>query len=219
MKINELLVEEQLDELNLKGLGTGVGKVPGAIAGAAVQGAKNIWSGAKQGYQAGKNALAPDGSTPAPNTAPQSNVAPQATAPQQGSGAGKGFLQGMLQGIRQGGAQQPDDTQAGTAPQASTAPQSNAQHPGDAPQAGTAPQATATAPAPAMKSADIVKGLSDVWSKATANQGSMTGSPQVQQQIIAMAKDSGLAGRKIENRKNNKVAVVEFHSRFLGTGI
>ena len=72
MKINELLVEEQLDELNLKGLGTGLGKIPGAIAGATVQGAKNVWNGAKQGYQAGQNALKPDVTTG--NTQNQSNT-------------------------------------------------------------------------------------------------------------------------------------------------
>jgi hypothetical protein len=64
MKINEIILEqEQLDELNLKGLGTGLGKVPGAVAGAAWQGAKNVWNGAKQGFQAGQNALKPDDTT------------------------------------------------------------------------------------------------------------------------------------------------------------
>lgn len=76
MKINEILAEqEQLDELSLKGLGTGLGKVVGAPVGAAVQGARNVWSGVKQGYAAGQNALAPDGNTtPASvgTTAPQS---------------------------------------------------------------------------------------------------------------------------------------------------
>jgi hypothetical protein len=65
MKINELILEqEQLDELNLKGLGTSVGKTAGSIAGGAVQGAQNFWNGAKQGYADTRNAMRPDG-TPA----------------------------------------------------------------------------------------------------------------------------------------------------------
>jgi len=74
----------------------------------------------------------------------------------------------------------------------------------------------APAGSPAMKAAEIVQGLNDIWSKATANQDSQTSSPQVQQQIIAMAKQAALAGRKIENRKNTQPVVVEFHSKFLG---
>jgi len=60
MKIHELLAEEQLDELNLKGLGTGIGKAIGAVPGAAVQGAKNVWSGVKQGWNSGQQALKPE---------------------------------------------------------------------------------------------------------------------------------------------------------------
>jgi len=60
MRINEILAEEQLDELSLKGLGQGLGRVPGAVAGGVVQGLKNVWNGAKQGYQAGQTALKPD---------------------------------------------------------------------------------------------------------------------------------------------------------------
>ena len=71
MKINELILEqEQLDELNLKGLGTSVGKTAGSIAGGAVQGAQNFWNGAKQGYTDTRNAMKPDGTTQptTPNT-------------------------------------------------------------------------------------------------------------------------------------------------------
>jgi len=60
MRINEILTEDQLDELSLKGLGQGLGRVPGAVAGGVVQGLKNVWNGAKQGYQAGQTALKPD---------------------------------------------------------------------------------------------------------------------------------------------------------------
>jgi hypothetical protein len=77
--------------------------------------------------------------------------------------------------------------------------------------AGNQQAAEEPAEAPAMKSAEITSALDTVWKKATANQGSMTGSPQVQQQIIGMAKAAGLAGRKIEGR--------QFYSKFLKQNI
>ena len=82
MRINELLIEqEQLDELNLKGLGQGIGKAVGTAAGGIVQGAKNVWSGAKQGYAAGQAALAPSTDPAAADPA-----ATGSTAPATGSG-------------------------------------------------------------------------------------------------------------------------------------
>lgn len=85
MKINELLVEsEQLDELSLKGLGTGLGKAVGGVAGGIAQGAKNIWSGMKQGYAGAQQALAPDDSD-ASGTAPTTGgTAPATTQPATG---------------------------------------------------------------------------------------------------------------------------------------
>jgi hypothetical protein len=86
MKINELLVEsEQLDELSLKGLGTGLGKAVGGVAGGIAQGAKNIWSGMKQGYAGAQQALAPDDSD-ASGTAPTTGgtPTPAATPPATG---------------------------------------------------------------------------------------------------------------------------------------
>jgi hypothetical protein len=86
MKINELLVEsEQLDELSLKGLGTGLGKAVGGVAGGIAQGAKNIWSGMKQGYAGAQQALAPDDSD-ASGTAPTTGgtTTPAATPPATG---------------------------------------------------------------------------------------------------------------------------------------
>jgi hypothetical protein len=65
--------------------------------------------------------------------------------------------------------------------------------------------------ATAMKGDQIAGELKGIWDKASADQGSMTGSPQVQQQIIAMAKAAGLAGRKIEGK--------QFYSKFLGKDI
>jgi hypothetical protein len=164
MKITELVENtNQLDELNLKGLGTGLGKAVGGVAGGIAQGAKNVWSGMKQGYQAGQNALAPDG----------------APAQQQGQ-------------------------------QAASAPTQQAQQP-------TAQQQAQQAPAQAaadMKAGEIVKGLQDVWGKATASQGSQTGSPAVQNQIRDMAKAAGMAGQTISENKK-----VKFRSNFLGMDI
>ena len=80
-------------------------------------------------------------------------------------------------------------------------------------QAPAADQQAAEEPpkATAMKGDQIAGELKGVWDKASADQGSMTGSPQVQQQIIAMAKAAGLAGRKIESR--------QFYSKFLKQNI
>jgi hypothetical protein len=54
MKINELIVEQQLDEL---GIAQGIGKAVGGVAkgiGAVAGGAVGAWDAAKQGYAAGK---------------------------------------------------------------------------------------------------------------------------------------------------------------------
>lgn len=74
-----------------------------------------------------------------------------------------------------------------------------------------APAAEEPPKATAMKGDQIAGDLKGIWDKASADQGSMTGSPQVQQQIIAMAKAAGLAGRKIEGR--------QFYSKFLKQNI
>jgi hypothetical protein len=109
MKINEIILEqEQLDELSLKGLGTGLGKVPAAIAGAAFQGAKNVWNGAKQGFQAGQNALKPD-DTASTQSSPhwsQSQASTQSSTPgsnpqasTQSAPAGNSEVDQILQSI------------------------------------------------------------------------------------------------------------------------
>jgi hypothetical protein len=81
----------------------------------------------------------------------------------------------------------------------------------DPAQGQQAPAAEEPPKATAMKGDQIAGELKGVWDKASADQGSMTGSPQVQQQIIAMAKAAGLAGRKIEGK--------QFYSKFLGKDI
>ena len=77
--------------------------------------------------------------------------------------------------------------------------------------AGGQQQQQAPAKPAAMKGSEIAGELKGVWDKASADQGSMTGSPQVKQQIIAMAKAAGMTGMKIENR--------QFYSKFLGQNI
>jgi hypothetical protein len=233
MRINELILEQQLDELNLKGLGQGIGKAIGGVAGGAVQGVKNVWSGMKQGYQSGQDALKPDG-TPAAPSAPSTGGAPAAptstgtaptgNAPVSNAGTAPNEIGGnnLLARAQQGTTQDPNAPKQpapqGEQPPAQEPAAPTAQEPA-APAAPTAQEPAAPAEAPAMKAAEIVQGLTDIWGKATANQGSMTSSPQVQQQLIAMAKDAGLAGRKVESRNNKKKVVVEFHSKFLGRNL
>jgi hypothetical protein len=240
MRINELILEQQqqLDELNLKGLGQGLGKAIGGVAGGAVQGVKNVWSGMKQGYQSGQDALKPDG-TPAAPSAPSTGGAPAAptstgtaptgNAPVSNAGTAPNEIGGnnLLARAQQGTTQDPNAPKQ-PAPQGEQPPAQGQEAPAaptaqePAAPAGAAPAAqepAAPAGPPAMKAAEIVQGLNDIWSKATANQDSQTSSPQVQQQIIAMAKQAALAGRKIENRKHTRPAVVEFHSKFLGMSL
>jgi hypothetical protein len=149
MRINELILEQQqLDELSLKGLGTGLGKAVGAVAGGAVQGAKNVWSGAKQGYQAAQQAMAPDGAdtssaasggwgTPTPTTpAPTTNT----TAPANTGGPGEVASNNLLARAQQGTTQDPAAQTATTTPPetepAATTP----------PPAPTTPASTTTEP-------------------------------------------------------------------------
>jgi hypothetical protein len=54
MKINDIINEDQLNELSLKGIGQGIGRGIGAGVGGLV----GAWDAAKQGYEAGKKAVA-----------------------------------------------------------------------------------------------------------------------------------------------------------------
>ena len=67
MKINELIVEQQLDEISAAQIGQGIGraatatgKAIGATASGAVQTGKNFFQGLKKGWQAGQKAVAGD---------------------------------------------------------------------------------------------------------------------------------------------------------------
>ena len=71
--------------------------------------------------------------------------------------------------------------------------------PTDAPQDATPPGESKE-----MSAEEIVGQLKTFWDKVTSNQGSMTGSPQVQQQLIAMAKTAGLATKTFEAKYLNR---------------
>lgn len=79
--------------------------------------------------------------------------------------------------------------------------------PGSTPPAGKEPAAPAAATAQepaALKGGEIVDQLKSFWEKVTSNQGSATSSPQVQQQLIAMAKQAGLASQTFETKYSTK---------------
>lgn len=134
------------------------------------------------------------------------------------------FFTGMKKGYQKARYLSPSKQPASSTSQTTTTPAAASQGATAVPQtttqqaatSGAAPQQTqTTAPAasgstaPPMKSAEIVKGLDDVWKKATADQGSETTSFQVQNQIRAMAKQAGLTGQTI---KENKIG---YYSKFL----
>jgi len=242
MRINELILEqEQLDELSLAGIGRGIGAAAGAI-GRGVGNVQGAWQGAKAAFNQGKDATAnkaarnvahgggaamgKTGAPAAPATAP--TAAPTAPAGDGNIVGGEVASNNLLARARQGTTQDPNATPpAAPAAGGQPAPTAPAASPTDAvpaagaaaPAAPAAPEAPAAEPAapaaPAgMKADEIVKGLSDVWSKATASQDSQTSSPKVQQQIKAMGKQAAMTGQTIAESKR-----VGFRSNFLGMDI
>lgn len=205
MKITEIILEH--DNLN-EGLGsaiaTGVRNVArgaGAVAGGAV----GAWDAAKAGYHQGRAAVAGPYNRGQPGT---SSSASTSNAPASSStSASASGAPASTSGSAPSGS--PTGTPASSAASSSSAPSSTP----------TATPASGSATAPvAMKSAEIVKDLDDVWKKATADQGSQTTSAQVQQQIRAMAKAAGMTGQTLESKKNKR-SVVEYQSKFLGITI
>ena len=187
MRINELLTEETLDELNLA---KGLGRVAGAV-GAAKGNVQGAWQGAKDAYNQAADRMRPIA---------QRNVAR----------AG-----GYSKNRDRHPDWQPTPTDTQTAVSTPTNAQTNASsnidnvgmgHTEPTP-ASIAHPVNRAPSAPARSSTDIAGKLKDVWDDAMAHQSSNSGHPEVQQQIIAMAKDAGLTGRKIESVG---------HSRFLG---
>jgi potassium efflux system protein len=81
MRINELLVEEQVDEISLAGIGRGIGKAVGGVAqgvGAVAGGIAGIPGAVKKGFQAGKAVVSGDDEAPAQTNAPATTSAPAA---------------------------------------------------------------------------------------------------------------------------------------------
>jgi hypothetical protein len=81
MRINELLVEEQVDEISLAGIGRGIGKAVGGVAqgvGAVAGGIAGIPGAVKKGFQAGKAVVSGDDEAPAQTNAPSTTPAPAA---------------------------------------------------------------------------------------------------------------------------------------------
>ena len=165
------------------------------------------------------------GKTGAPTAAAPAST-PTAAAPASNGNivGGEVASNNLLARAQQGTTQDPN-----AKPAAPAAPEAPAASPTDAVPAAnatpTAPEAPAAAPeeptapaAPAapvgMKADEIVKGLSDVWNKATSSQDSQTSSPKVQQQIRAMGKQAAMAGQTIAESKR-----VGFRSNFLGMDI
>ena len=221
MKIQELIEDQQVDEISLKGVGQAIGKglnvagqaVGGAVGGT-IAGAQQFGRGVKAGYLGAKNTV---GGTD--NTAQPAAAAAPGSAPASGA-------QGASPAGGAAPAQQSAAPASGTAPADGAAPAASSNPPpggatatpaaSSSPPAGgatTEPAADANAAAPEMKAAEIVQSLDGVWKKATANQGSQTSSPAVQNQIRTMAKQAGLAGQQIQEHK--KKIVVNFHSKFL----
>lgn len=227
MKIHELIENEQLDELNLAGIGSAVGKglnaagkAVGGAVGSVVGGAQQFGRGVKAGYLGSKNTV---GGEQQPATAPAGNQPAQAGAAAAGGApadqqaqAGAAPAAGGTPAAQGGTAPADQQAQGGAAPVANAAP---AAQPGvggsNAPASGSTaePAQDQAGGAPEMKAAEIVQSLDGVWSKATANQGSQTSAPAVQNQIRAMAKQAGLAGQTI--KENKKKITVNYHSKFL----
>jgi hypothetical protein len=89
------------------------------------------------------------------------------------------------------------------APTGKVEPTLNPEQPGEQPAGQEANSEQPGEPA-AMKSDDIVGQLKGFWDKVTANQENPTSSPQVQQQLIAMAKGAGLATQTFESKVLSK---------------
>lgn len=89
MRITELLTEEQLDELSLKGIGRGVGNVIRGTS-SAINGVRGAWQGAKDAWAQGKQSGSYDAARSAisgTDQPPVSNTAPKSAQPQQSTQA------------------------------------------------------------------------------------------------------------------------------------
>ena len=213
MRINELLTEETLDELSLAQVGKGVGNVIKKTS-SAIQGAKGAWQGAKDAYNQGKQSgsytaarNAVGGGAPATNN--QQNSAGQGTDHGLGQHSDGAFVQPGDKFDHETGQPLPNPQANNQQSQQQSTPAANQQQnqqQQSTPADNQQQQQTQVAGG-AMKADAIAGELKGVWDKATADQGSATGDGKVKQQIIAMAKDAGMTGMKIESVG---------YSRFLG---
>jgi hypothetical protein len=179
MRLEELLEVQQLDEINI---GQRIGKMTGAV-GKAVGNVKGAWQGAGDAYAHARNTAQAAQRANTSGGAPQR---PSKVKPVAGGGAS-----GRTAGTP-GGAPVSTPGSSPVDSASSTPPESG----GD----------TSKKIGP-MSGPDIAKELGDVWSRATADQASATGAPQVRQQIIQMAKQIGMTGQTIPESK--------FYSKFL----
>jgi hypothetical protein len=245
MKINELLVESQIDEISLGGIATGIGKGLGAVRNAFSQGADGYADKRKE-YQdqraadlaarAGKTP-APAAQDPAATTQPTSQTAPapdDATYKQALAAidkldpAGKKQLAGDLQkSIAAGGAEEPtaDTTPAPapTTPAPAVEPQGSTYDPekaaADKLAKGQADQQQAMQQMDATKQANAAKAQQDAAIKAAAD--AAKAKPGFQQTAadklaIKTAADKGIREAKEKKKKFKKKLVAEFKSNFLG---
>lgn len=145
MKINEIIVESQVDELSLGGIGKGIGKAIGGITGA--------WDQAKAGYQSGKKSAydwargrSQDDTTSATTSTGQTTVAPGATTTATTLAAAPATSPATSTTAPT------TPPAAGTTPAASTASPSA---PGAASATASAASSTAAAPAPAANKSQL----------------------------------------------------------------
>ena len=199
MRINELLTEETLDELSLAQVGKGIGNVARGV-GKAVGGVQGAWQGAKQQFSQGKQ----QAQTGARNAVGGNSTPPnqQQTAPAAGTGTDHGLGQHS-----DGEYVQPGDKFDHATGEPLPQPNQNNQQQQQQTTTPANDQQQQAQSSGAMKADAIAGELKGVWDKATADQGSATGDGRVKQQIIAMAKDAGMTGMKIESVG---------YSRFLG---
>jgi hypothetical protein len=227
-------------------LGQGIGKAAGAIAGGAVQGAKNLWKGAKQGYAIGQNALKPDGTPVDPTTTSASGTTGNTTPHWADTAAPQGNTYQPLSAARQ--ASQPSAPATGNAvdqilqmvssldantkkeivskiqAQPAAQPQgvdvNQLKQQSAAKQAqGQANQQTAIAQMKATQDANVAKSADDAQIKASAD--AAKAKPPFQQTAsdklaIKAAADKGIREAAEKKNKLKKKVVVEFNSRFLG---
>ena len=139
MRINELLVEEQVDEISLAGIGRGIGKAVGGVAkgvGAVAGGIAGIPGAVKKGFQAGKAVVSGDDEADAQANAPAANPNAPAAAPAAGS-------INYQSAVANKASAAPSGTPAATANTGTTPPAGNTATP-PASAGGTAPAADAT---------------------------------------------------------------------------